>query len=112
MSPLDPLTRRSIDLFLAGVRGRYSIVEAWLYGSRARGDAREDSDVDLALVIDGEVRSASSVAADMGDETYDVMIETGRYVLPLPIARVSWEHPETHSNPYLLANVRRDGVAV
>lgn len=108
---IDPLTRRSIDLFLAGVRQRYPVAEAWLYGSRARGTAREDSDVDLALVIDGSF-SASNVAADMGDETYDVMVETGRYVLPLPIPRALWNEPTKHSNPYLLANVRKDGIAV
>lgn len=112
MADLDPLTRRSIDLFLAGVRARYPIVEAWLYGSRARGTAREDSDVDLALVIEGEIESASSVAADMGEETYDVLNATGRYVIPLPIPRMLWENPAKHSNPYLLANVRRDGIAV
>jgi predicted nucleotidyltransferase len=28
-----------------------SVRELWLFGSRARGDAREDSDVDLALAL-------------------------------------------------------------
>lgn len=112
MSRLDPLTRKSIDLFLAGVRTRYPVVEAWLYGSRARGTAREDSDVDLALVIDGEMRLASSVAADMGHETSDVLTATGQYVSPLPIRLVDWRDPARHSNPFLLANIRREGIAL
>jgi antitoxin ChpS len=109
---IDPLTRRSIALFLASARRRYPIVEAWLYGSRARGDAREDSDVDLALVIDGEMGLASSVAADLGSETYDVLNETGQYVSPLPIRLTHWRDPAQHSNPFLLANIRREGVAL
>ena len=28
-----------------------NVSEVWLFGSRARGDAREDSDVDLALTL-------------------------------------------------------------
>lgn len=112
MPDLDPLTRRSIDLFLAGVRRRYPIVEVWLYGSRARGGAREDSDVDLALVIDGEMPFASSVAADMGHETSDVLAETGQYVSPLPIRAADWRDPAQHSNPFLLANIRREGIAL
>ena len=112
MPAIDPLTSRSVALFLAGVRSRYPVVEAWLYGSRARGDAREDSDVDLALVIEGDMRLASSVAADMGRESSDVLGETGRYVSPLPIRLAHWRDPAGHSNPYLLANIRREGIAL
>jgi predicted nucleotidyltransferase len=31
-----------------------SVRELWLFGSRARGDAREDSNVDLALALMSE----------------------------------------------------------
>lgn len=112
MATLDPLTRRSVDLFLERVRSRYRIVEALLYGSRARGDERDDSDVDLALVIAGEIRSASSLGADMGGDTFDVLMETGRYVSPFPIDIDQWRNPSSHSNPFLLANIKRDGVRV
>ena len=112
MADIDPLTRRSVDLFLAGVRARYPVVEAWLHGSRARGDAREDSDVDLALVIEGEIDRTSSVAGDMATETTDVLDATGLYVSPLPIRIAHWRDPSLHFNPFLLANIRREGVAV
>ena len=110
MADVAPLTQRSLELFLASVRKRYAIVEAWLYGSRARGDEREDSDVDLALVIEGDMPLASSVAAGMGNESYDVLTETGQYVSPLPIKLDHWRDPAWHSNPFLLANIRREGV--
>lgn len=87
-------------------------MEAWLYGSRARRTAREDSDVDLALVIDGEMRLASSVAADMGHESIDVLDATGLYVSPLPIRLAHWRDPFQHSSPFLLANIRREGIAL
>lgn len=112
MANIDARTRRSVDLFLESVRTRYPVVEAWLYGSRARGDARDDSDVDLALVIDDDMRSVSDVAADMGNESFDVLTVTGQYVSPLPIRLVHWRDPALHSNPFLLANIRREGVAL
>jgi uncharacterized protein len=33
---------------------RREIAEIWLFGSRARGDHRDDSDIDLAIVIKGK----------------------------------------------------------
>jgi predicted nucleotidyltransferase len=33
---------------------RSEIAEVWLYGSRARGDHRDESDIDLAIVIKGQ----------------------------------------------------------
>jgi predicted nucleotidyltransferase len=43
------------DEWLHGLRAwavaNENVQEIWLFGSRARGDAREDSDVDLALAL-------------------------------------------------------------
>jgi uncharacterized protein len=43
------------DEWLHGLRAwaaaNENVRELWLFGSRARGDAREDSDVDLALAL-------------------------------------------------------------
>lgn len=106
---LDEATRRSIDSFLARIAGRYDVAEAWLYGSRARGDARPDSDLDLAVVIDRPDRTRSSVAAEMGGDGFDVLTETGVFVSALPIWSEEWRDPALHSNPYLLAIIRCEG---
>ena len=42
----------------------------------------------------------------------DVLLETEILVSPLPIWEDEWEHPETASNPRLLENIRREGVAL
>ncbi|MDX2092449.1 MAG: nucleotidyltransferase domain-containing protein [Kofleriaceae bacterium] len=65
--------------FATAVRARFgSRVHAILvFGSRARGDARPDSDVDVAVVVDGltggEGREIAQLAGD-GLTDHDVLI--------------------------------------
>lgn len=41
---------------LEGVIRVFDPVEVWLFGSHARGDTHEDSDIDLFVVVDDEKR--------------------------------------------------------
>jgi predicted nucleotidyltransferase len=40
-----------IDAFRSWAAGNNSIAELWLFGSRAKGTARQDSDVDVAVLL-------------------------------------------------------------
>lgn len=52
---------------LEGVIRVFDPVEVWLFGSHARGDTHEDSDIDLFVVVDDEKRgkfeAGESIAA-------------------------------------------------
>ena len=41
---------------------------------------------------------------------FDVLLETGILVSPLPVWLEEWEHPEGYSNPALLRNIDQEGV--
>ena len=60
-----PIDLHPIQLLLARIVARYHPEQVWLYGSRARGDARPDSDWDLFIVAPDETdeRDLSPVAA-------------------------------------------------
>ncbi len=53
MKHVDAETQRAVRCFLALIAGRYDIAGAILYGSRARGDHRPDSDADVAVLLRG-----------------------------------------------------------
>lgn len=76
----------------------------WLYGSRARGEAREDSDWDLLILID----KASIEEGDFEKYSYP-LIELGwRYgqdLTPQLYTRKEWE--KMRITPYC-QNVERD----
>ncbi len=50
------LDLRPIALLLARIEAQYHPEQVWLFGSRARGDARPDSDWDLFVVVPDDTR--------------------------------------------------------
>jgi uncharacterized protein len=78
-----------------------------LYGSRARGDERPDSDIDILVVLKDDfnysemLRLSFDLAASLSLEN-DVVISR---------AFVSREQFENRQTPFLM-NVRREGVVV
>jgi predicted nucleotidyltransferase len=80
------------------------IVRVVLYGSRARGDARPDSDWDIAVFLrDGPSSDDRRILSDIG---FDLMMEHGNHVQVIAIdAARSAEHSS------FLRNVCEDGIA-
>ena len=90
----------------------------YLFGSRARGEHRTDSDLDLAIVLKHIQQPLSSVDQDLLDLTYPIEIERGVHVqawaLPLESMAVvdggPAEPTESGMRVRLAATVRREGV--
>lgn len=109
-SPLDPNAAHAAQAFLRRLPAHYAISRAMLFGSRAHGAGRPDSDVDLAVILRGEPDGRVDAAVEMAGIAFDVLLETGLLVEALPLWEGEWEHPERFSNPALLENIRREGV--
>ena len=108
--PLDPATVATVRTFLQRVAQAYPVRDAILFGSRARGGFRADSDADVAVLLTGQPGPFAATKLAMADLAYDVLLETGIRVQPLPIWEDEWAHPETYPNPRLLHNIEREGV--
>lgn len=108
--PLDPATERAVRAFLERVSAEFDVTGAILYGSRARGQHHPDSDADVAVLLGGEHQRFLTTKLAMADEAFDVLLETGINISPLPVWLDEWKHPERHSNPALLQNITREGI--
>lgn len=104
---VDADTRAAIDAFKTAVAERYGdrLDRVVLYGSHARNEATDGSDVDLMLVLDGEVQPGQEIDA-LADLIWEILVEHGVLLSVFP---VSSEDYETRQSP-LLINARRDGV--
>jgi predicted nucleotidyltransferase len=108
----EPAALTAAQAFLRRVSARYPMKSAVLFGSRARGTHRPDSDVDIGVVLCGTREKFMEISLDMADMAFDVLLETGIYIQPLPLWEDEWANPERHSNPRLLRNIQREGVPV
>ena len=81
-----------------------------LFGSHARNDTHPDSDADLAILLKVRRGRRVDIALEMADMAFDVMLETGIMIEPLPLWEEKWSNSETFNNPSLLENIRREGI--
>ena len=109
MSRIDHDTEIAVRRFLALIESRYDISGVIVYGSRARGTHRPDSDADVAVLLRGDHQPFLSAKLNMADIAFDVLLETGILISPLPVWLDEWEHPENYTNPSLLRNIEREG---
>jgi predicted nucleotidyltransferase len=107
---INPVTEQALQRFMARVSQHYRTRGAILFGSRARGDHRPDSDADLLVLLEGEHQRFVPTKLAMTDLAYDILLETGLYISALPVWIDEWDHPEEWSNPDLLRNIAREGV--
>lgn len=106
---IDAGTHKALRTFLDRLPAEIKVEHAFLYGSRARGDYRPDSDADLALVL-AERGDDWRLLWDLGGLAYDVFLETGVLIQPVPISSTDWANPEDFSRPSLIRNIAREGI--
>ncbi|HAA30070.1 MAG TPA: nucleotidyltransferase [Cyanobacteria bacterium UBA8553] len=103
--------REKIKVILAELRSHFEeiygdrLFKIVLFGSQARGDADTDSDIDVLVVLKGqvnpgeEIQRTSHISADLSLQ-YDEVIS----------CLFMDEHRFTHRNGPLLRNIRKEGI--
>ena len=76
-----------------------------LYGSHARGEGTEDSDIDIMVVLQDEVEPYKEIS-ELADAVYRIELDHGVLFSLAPISKADYEHRRSP----LLLNVRREGV--
>jgi len=78
-----------------------------LYGSYARGDYREDSDIDILVLLDKD-KITFDDRKRIGYPLYDIQLETDTIISPKIYARNTW-NTSLKITPFY-KNVTREGI--
>ena len=76
---MTPSERKALDDYVAAVRQHYGkrLVDILIFGSRARGDARPDSDLDLAVILEDGDWKVWDERWFLSGLAYDALIDEG-----------------------------------
>lgn len=84
------------------------LAEVWLFGSRARGDARDDSDWDFLVLTDKF--ADRNVKNQLRDHLYEVELSSEKVVGSIIHSKQEWE--EDYVVTPLYRNIKRDSKPI
>lgn len=101
---------KAIQALKEGLINRFGPdVELRIFGSVARGDYQEQSDIDLLVVLPGPVNNA--VEEQVFDMAYDVELEYGLVIGTIVYSKDFWYSDHAAAMP-LYKNIQREGLLV
>jgi uncharacterized protein len=101
--------RAAIQRAAAILRQKFPVDRLILFGSKARGDDKADSDIDLLVLTRDEVNWRQH--DEMIHSVFNLQLELGVMLSPVIIPAEEWEHGVSQALP-LRKEVDREGVLV
>ncbi len=110
MLALEPEEQVWLDAYRNALRRRHPgvVTRMVIYGSKARGDAHEDSDLDVLLIVRNEATALKRPLRYIG---YDLAAESSAVPSIMAYTQAEWEDRKRRGYPFQQA-VERDGVSV
>ena len=110
LSDLAPNDQAAITKYLGCIRSRFPdrILDVVLFGSRARGDAHVESDIDLLVLVDAEDREFRS---ELWRIASDVSLDYNVVISPRVFGQARWAETRRIGMPLYRAIVA-DGISL
>ena len=106
---MTAIEKTVLDRFKLLVAARARLHQMFLFGSRARGDADPDSDLDIVVILED---SASQEGRNLVSEcAWEAGFDHGIVIVPVVFSRNEWENGPERSS--LLAQaIEQEGIPV
>lgn len=98
----------ALQEFKRRISGKYGnlVSSVLLYGSKARGQAGKDSDIDVLVVLNSEERD---IKKDISSIAFDIIIEYSVDLSVMIITSVRWNMDPKNPTSFIY-NVKKDSV--
>ena len=104
--------KRTLDLYVQELKMLYgeALNSVILYGSYARGDYREDSDIDIMILLSMKDQAAQNTMKNLAHLTFDFNMDHNTDIMPVVKGA---EHFSQWSVAYpFYSNIKREGVSL
>ncbi len=106
---MDTLDQQILQRLKRLLQERLKVHQIILFGSRARGDADTESDMDVLVILDQPInRKTREIASEC---TWQAGFDAGIVVAAILFTRDEWDNGPEHYSPLAQA-VRSDGILV
>jgi uncharacterized protein len=96
-----------LDTITKAIHKQDPSAQAFLFGSRARGDNRSDSDWDILILIDSKYVS-NEIEDKFRDDLYNLELETGQIISTFIYSKNYWRKKLRFSPLY--KSIKKEGI--
>ena len=105
---MDTTDRIIAEILKTRLSEKISLIDLRIFGSRARGEGDNNSDMDVFLEVESLDRNQKETIHDL---TWETGFEYGLVITPLIFTREEIENSPLRSSP-VLTNIFREGVVI
>ena len=106
MNQLTTMEKNALNDFRNALVGDFGAIDVRLFGSRARGEGDEESDLDVFIVLP---EISWKVEKEIYGLSFDVSLKHGVLISPVLYSRNDIENPSIQISP-LYKTVQREGL--
>jgi predicted nucleotidyltransferase len=96
-----------IELIKNKIYNKNPDAEVILFGSHARGDANDNSDWDILILLNSQ-NIPFNIETGIMDNLYDIELEIGEVISPLIYSETDWN--KNHLFTPLYGNIKNEGI--